>query len=256
MERKNTLLTAGLTLAIAVGSLSGCATAPTKAAAPSQPAPAAKQEANAPKQAAASAGPVLAGKVVETMDGGGYTYVLLEKDGKQGWSAIPQTSVKVGDNVVLIPGIDMGNFRSNALKRNFENIHFSAGIQDGAGKAEAKPAAPAGAAAPAEGAAALPPGHPPLPKGNGAKAPAPAAAAPAAAPETISGKVVEAMNAGGYTYLNLEKGGKKTWVAIPQEDVAVDSQVSVESGSVMPSFSSKSLKRTFENIIFSPGLVK
>ena len=37
----------------------------------------------------------------------------------------------------------------------------------------------------------------------------------------LSGKVVETMNAGGYTYVCLEKGGKKSWVAVPEMKVVV-----------------------------------
>ncbi len=33
--------------------------------------------------------------------------------------------------------------------------------------------------------------------------------------DSLSGKVVETLNSGGYTYVNIEKDGNKTWVAIP-----------------------------------------
>jgi len=35
----------------------------------------------------------LSGKVVETMDSGGYTYVLLDNDGKQTWVAVTKMKV-------------------------------------------------------------------------------------------------------------------------------------------------------------------
>jgi hypothetical protein len=71
----------------------------------------------------------------------------------------------------------------------------------------------------------------------------------------LSGKVVETMNAGGYTYVCLEKNGKKTWVAVPQMKVKVGSTMSFQPGAVMPNFSSPSLKRTFDTIVFSGGPV-
>jgi hypothetical protein len=71
----------------------------------------------------------------------------------------------------------------------------------------------------------------------------------------ISGKVVETMNAGGYTYVCVEKNGKKTWVAVPQMKVTVGSKMSFQPGSVMPNFTSKTLNRTFESIVFSGGPV-
>jgi len=79
-----------------------------------------------------------------------------------------------------------------------------------------------------------------------------AADAPAVS-SSLSGKVVETMNAGGYTYVNLEKNGKKTWVAVPQMTVAVGQEMTLQSGQEMRNFTSKSLNRTFESIIFSGG---
>jgi len=71
----------------------------------------------------------------------------------------------------------------------------------------------------------------------------------------LSGKVVETMNAGGYTYVCLEKGGKKSWVAVPEMKVVVGSQMSFMPGQAMPNFTSKSLDRTFDSIVFSGGAV-
>jgi hypothetical protein len=70
---------------------------------------------------------------------------------------------------------------------------------------------------------------------------------------SLSGKVVETMNAGGYTYVRLEKKGKKTWVAIPEMKVSVGRQLSLQPGQEMVNFTSKSLGRTFDSIIFSGG---
>jgi len=70
---------------------------------------------------------------------------------------------------------------------------------------------------------------------------------------SLSGKVVETMNSGGYSYVCLEKNGKKTWVAVPQMKVTVGQQLSLQPGQEMPNFTSKSLGRTFESIIFSGG---
>ena len=45
----------------------------------------------------------LSGKVVETMDSGGYTYVCLEKKGKKTWVAVPQMKVKRGRTCLFSP---------------------------------------------------------------------------------------------------------------------------------------------------------
>jgi hypothetical protein len=69
----------------------------------------------------------------------------------------------------------------------------------------------------------------------------------------LSGKVVETMNSGGYTYVCLEKKGKKTWVAVPEMKVSVGQEIALQPGAEMANFPSKTLNRTFDRIIFSPG---
>ncbi|HUI44407.1 MAG TPA: DNA-binding protein [Nitrospirota bacterium] len=71
---------------------------------------------------------VLSGKVVETMNAGGYTYVCLEKKGVKTWLAIPQTEVTVGKVMAFQPGMEMTNFTSKSLNRTFKSIYFSGGL--------------------------------------------------------------------------------------------------------------------------------
>ena len=76
----------------------------------------------------------LSGKVVETMDSGGYTYVQIEnKDGKT-WVAVPQTKVVKGQKISFAPGAEMQNFESKTLKRTFDKIIFSGGVIGKKGK--------------------------------------------------------------------------------------------------------------------------
>jgi len=70
----------------------------------------------------------LTGKVIETMDSGAYTYLLLENNGKQTWVAIPKTKVEKGQNISILPGAEMKDFESKTLKRKFETIIFSGGV--------------------------------------------------------------------------------------------------------------------------------
>ncbi len=72
--------------------------------------------------------------------------------------------------------------------------------------------------------------------------------------EDLSGKVVETLDSGGYTYVNIEKDGNKTWVAVPQSKISVGQDLSFNPGAVMTDFTSKSLNRTFETIVFSGGV--
>lgn len=78
--------------------------------------------------------------------------------------------------------------------------------------------------------------------------------APAKQDDVITGKLVETMDASGYTYLLVDTGKGQQWIAIPESKVKVGDEVSCANGMVMSNFTSKSLNRTFESIIFSPGL--
>src|SRR4030067_1137594 len=69
----------------------------------------------------------LSGKIAETMNSGGYTYLCIEKDGKKTWAAIPETKVTVGENISLPPGYEMVNFTSKTLNRTFEKVIFTTG---------------------------------------------------------------------------------------------------------------------------------
>ena len=70
---------------------------------------------------------------------------------------------------------------------------------------------------------------------------------------SLSGKIVETMNAGGYTYLRIEKKGKKIWAAVPEMKATVGQKISLVPGEEMNNFTSKTLNKTFDRIIFSPG---
>ncbi|MBU1140189.1 MAG: DNA-binding protein [Proteobacteria bacterium] len=89
--------------------------------------------------AAESAAPVadldmpITGKILETMNAGGYTYLQIDTGSSQPWVAIPQSQVKVGDEVTCNPGMAMGNFTSKTLNRTFDSIIFSSGIAGAAG---------------------------------------------------------------------------------------------------------------------------
>ncbi len=70
---------------------------------------------------------------------------------------------------------------------------------------------------------------------------------------SLSGKVVETMDSGRYTYVCLEKNGKKTWVAVYKMKVVVGQNISFKPGIEMMNFESPTLGRRFDKIIFSEG---
>jgi hypothetical protein len=90
----------------------------------------------APKAAAAIAEDPnsVSGKVIETMNGGGYTYAYLEKLGVKSWAACPPLAVTVGQELTLINCIPMGNFSSKSLGKKFDSIYFCGGPKQVASK--------------------------------------------------------------------------------------------------------------------------
>ena len=79
------------------------------------------------------------------------------------------------------------------------------------------------------------------------------AAAPTAAP--VTGKVLESMDAAGYTYLKVTTDAGEKWIAVNQTPVTVGEEITYMDGMVMQNFFSKALDRTFPEITFSGGLV-
>jgi hypothetical protein len=63
------------------------------------------------------------------------------------------------------------------------------------------------------------------------------------------------MDSGGYTYAQIENKGVKTWVAVPKTKVIKGQNISFATGAEMQNFESKTLKRTFDRIIFSGGVI-
>jgi hypothetical protein len=89
------------------------------------------------------------GKVIETTNTAGYTYVLVDNGSKQAWAAAPEFPVKLGDSVTIAGGLPMSNYHSKSLNRDFALVYFTGSLTVNDTNAAATPA--------------LPPGHPPLP---------------------------------------------------------------------------------------------
>lgn len=109
----------------------------TQAAKPSaQTAPAVPQQA-----------PGKSGKVLETMDAAGYTYIHVDTGSETFWAAAPQFVVQVGDDVLVPEGMPMPDYHSKTLDRNFDMVYFVPAVMTGG----------------STGAAAeMPEGHPPM----------------------------------------------------------------------------------------------
>jgi len=66
----------------------------------------------------------------------------------------------------------------------------------------------------------------------------------------LSGIVLETMNSGGYTYVQLDRGNGKVWLAAPETEVKVGEKAAADQGMLMTDFHSGSLDRTFPEIFF------
>ena len=91
--------------------------------------------------------------------------------------------------------------------------------------------------------AELPAGHPSLPdmkKNN--------QAGPTQLPN--KGDVVSTIQSGGYTYIEVDRNGSKEWFAAPQMKLEKGSHIRYSKGLVMSGFYSKTLKRTFDKVLF------
>ena len=86
-----------------------------------------------------------------------------------------------------------------------------------------------------------------------ALAAAPIQAAPDAA-GAISGKVVETMDAASYTYVLIDTGAKKSWVAAPQFAVKVGDTAAIADAMPMKNYQSKTLNRTFDVVYFTGNI--
>jgi hypothetical protein len=167
------------------------------------------------------------GKVLQVQNGGGYTYAeVLTGGGQQVWIAGAQLDVKPGASVQWGDYAVMRNFEAKSLKRTFPEILFVNSWNA------------AGAAAVATG----PHGDFPRP------------ATPGAAPVSDSGVLKSVVNGGGYSYLEVDRGGKTVWVAAMQTPMKPGDKVQWQGDTEMSNFTAKSINRTFDKIIFASGV--
>lgn len=73
---------------------------------------------------------------------------------------------------------------------------------------------------------------------------------PAAQGQTVKGEVLEVKEVDAYTYLRLETKDGELWAAVNKAPVKRGAQVTIENATVMSNFESKTLKKTFDKIVF------
>lgn len=111
---------------------------------------------------------------------------------------------------------------------------------------QAPPAQESGAATTQQGSAAQPKVVDLAP----AVQPAPT---PSMANGLATGKVVEVIDAAGYTYIRADVGGQEVWAAGPPTPMAVGDTVTFSTLIPMKNFHSKAMNRDFETLYFVDG---
>ena len=64
------------------------------------------------------------------------------------------------------------------------------------------------------------------------------------------GIVQESLSAAGYSFIRVDQNGSSIWLAAPETSLDVGQAISWSGGSTMRNFTSRSLDRTFEEIVF------
>jgi len=73
---------------------------------------------------------------------------------------------------------------------------------------------------------------------------------------SYTAKVLETLQSGGYTYMKVQEGKNSYWIAMTQRDVKVGDTVNYSEQGWMKNFHSKTLNRTFKDILFAGDVEK
>jgi hypothetical protein len=71
---------------------------------------------------------------------------------------------------------------------------------------------------------------------------------------SIKGKVLEVVDAGSFIFILLDRGEQQIWATVPAVDVKVGEEVTLLYANIFSNFHSKSMNRSFDELIFSSGI--
>ncbi|MCK4839179.1 MAG: hypothetical protein KAS94_10270 [Desulfobulbaceae bacterium] len=73
---------------------------------------------------------------------------------------------------------------------------------------------------------------------------------------SISGKILEVagVGSGSFIFILLDRGEQQIWATVPAADVKVGEEVTLLNANIFKNFRSKSMNRTFDELIFSTGI--
>ena len=124
---KNLPLKLGLLVLMVLGTAIGCGSGGLRAEEPSEGSLPDSEPSVATTQDSMSS--MFRGTVVDVIDAGRYVYLQVATEGKKVWVAAPTFEGKVGDTVLVPPGVPMANFHSKKLDREFDMIYFVGGVR-------------------------------------------------------------------------------------------------------------------------------
>ena len=98
------------------------------------------QQAAAPSQDDVQLNAKHVANVLETINGGGYTYAKVDEEGNIYWIAGPQTNIGAGMKISFLEQMVMSDFTSKSLNKHFDQLVFVSAIVPADGSAAAAPA--------------------------------------------------------------------------------------------------------------------
>lgn len=179
------------------------------------------------------------GVVKEILHTSMYSYIKVTGAGGTIWLAAPKIDLKVNDRIRFPAGVNMTNFRSNELQRNFPEVVFVGKVQKvgAAGRLQPSPQPkPQPQASPLWKKQTSPRVKP--------------QARPQARPQGNVGIVKEVLQTSLYTYIFVTNGNQKAWLAAPKLELNVNDKILFPGGATMSNFHSKELNRTFPVVLF------
>ena len=80
------------------------------------------------------------------------------------------------------------------------------------------------------------------------------AALPSEVVTSVKGKVLEVTGSGSFIFILLDRGEQQIWATVPAVDVKVGEEVTLLNANIFKNFRSKSMNRSFDELIFSTGI--
>ena len=183
-----------------------------------------------------------------------YSYLQITSPKGDKWLAAPKIEVKNGDTIRYPNGVDMPNFWSTELGRNFPLVVFTGNVKKIGSAATApqpKPqVTPQAKPQPRQKAQQ----SAPLWKKQTTPQKRPQAPRRQVRPQTRQRENMavakEILQTRLYTYIRVASGKGDVWLAAPRAKLKPGDKIRFPNGITMTNFTSKELKRTFPTVIF------